>query len=118
MREAMIMLMSAVLETATSAIAAKIFVSTASGPTCTTSNSRPSKPESITAKATMKVTKRPLERLVGVQRRAGGLRVLRHELGVRAGGERGEDRREQERGSDRAAHAPAHLAHQRVDARP
>ena len=43
----MIMLISAVLATASSAITPKIFVFTASGPICTTSSSGPSEPASF-----------------------------------------------------------------------
>ena len=49
----MIMLMSAVFDTATRAIAAKIFVLTASGPTCTTSSSGPSEPDSVSIGTTI-----------------------------------------------------------------
>jgi hypothetical protein len=58
---------------------------------------------------------RHAERLVHVQRGAGGPRVLRHELRV---GDRGEERehdREQERRPDRPADAVADRAHKRVD---
>jgi hypothetical protein len=57
------------------------------------------------------------ERLVRVERGAGRLRVLRDELGVRGGSERGQDAGGQERGPDRAADLAGDLAHERVDAR-
>ena len=57
-----------------------------------------------------------LERLVDVQRGAGGLRVLAHQLGVGGGGERRDDRRDQEAGPDRPADLARDLACPGVDA--
>ena len=56
------------------------------------------------------------EGLVDVQRRAGGARVLGHELGVGEGGEDRQDEREREGGPDRAAGLGPDLADERVDA--
>jgi hypothetical protein len=72
----------------------------------------------MTANATRNVSERPAERLVDVQRGAGGLRVLRDELRVGERGEHREEQRQGERGPDRAADAPADLSDERVDAAP
>ena len=60
---------------------------------------------------------RALVGLVRVERRAGRLRVLRHQLGVRRRRERGEDARGEERRPHRAADLAGDLADERVDAR-
>ena len=56
------------------------------------------------------------ERLVRVERRAGGLRVLGDQLEVGERGDRGHDERDQERRPGRTADLAGHLAGEGVDA--